>query len=78
MIYTVENPCFRGFIDRMRTGSYGENFVRNYIICDGCGIRIRRGDDYYKVKGSCFCLASSDTADGVILSQTRSEYLYEL
>lgn len=74
MICSANSSGIGGFIDSVKTAEY----YPNHIICEACGGRIRRGEEYYEVHGMRLCLACTDVADDMILSQVRTDYLYEL
>lgn len=76
MIYSVSMRGFSGFIDRERTGDYGERQFKSKCVCDLCGGIIKVGDSYYAFDDSIYCMNCDVSADERILSEQRENYIY--
>ncbi len=76
MIYSVSNRDFSHFVDRQRTGNYGEKSFKSRLVCDSCGGIIKTGDSYYMFDDAVYCMNCAASADERILCEMRENYIY--
>lgn len=78
MIYNLNSACMPDLIDSYRTGNYGEDFYPDNMSCCNCSETIVRGERYFEVGGSVYCMDCAEAADEQILEAVREEYIYEM
>lgn len=78
MIYRATSLDLPHFIDRYRTGNYGEDAVPTHIRCSNCGALVRRGDSYYILDESTYCMNCREDAEAHILRDVSDSYIYVL
>lgn len=76
MICSVTSRGFPDFIDAYVTGNYGEDIYKSRLICGRCGKVINKGDSYYMLDQSVYCMDCSLYAEACILDEVRGNYIY--
>lgn len=78
MIYRTTDPALLQFIDRYRTGNYGEDRNVTRMRCSRCSGLIRHGDSYYILDDAVYCMDCREHAEAHILRDVRDSYIYVL
>lgn len=78
MIYRADDRRMPFFIDRYKTGDFGEDAMRRNMICCGCGGNIKSGDLYYQTGDKVYCMDCENEAAEQILENVRQEFIYQM
>lgn len=78
MIYRATNPNLSHHIDRYRTGNYGEDGIVMRMRCSHCSGLVRRGDSYYILDDTVYCMNCKEHAEEHILRDVSDSYIYVL